>query len=248
MAVDLCVQLLSVGSVAAIAMLLLNNITYWTILDLKYSDKLNIICQFIGLFGTLAFQADLLLINLDYFKDYPMAEVLIINVPWQVYSNCYFIIFIRQSNVLLPRKLELAAWIYLILVINGLAVFDGYAYYMEYCVSEEWTWLGNLADSVASISFLFLECVVNGWIIVKLTNKVRNQSNPGYKILVTKLCSVLVLYFIMDMVNMALDITDNQMYGCIFWGITYAIKIQTETLCLGKIKECVIILETFENA
>ncbi|KXN72988.1 hypothetical protein CONCODRAFT_4133 [Conidiobolus coronatus NRRL 28638] len=248
MDIDLCIQILSVGSVASIATLLLNNINYWYILDIKYSDKLNIILQFIGLFGTLSFQVDLLLINLEYLKDYPMAEMLLINVPWQIYVNCYFIIFIRQSNLILPKIVVWAAWAYLIIVINGLILFDDYAYYMEYCVSEEWVWLGNLADSVSAIGFLFLECVINGWIIIKISNKVRNQSNPGYKILVTKLCVVLLIYFLMDMINMVLDLTDNQMYGCIFWGITYALKIQTETLCLGKIKECVMILENYENA
>ncbi|KXN72990.1 hypothetical protein CONCODRAFT_4135, partial [Conidiobolus coronatus NRRL 28638] len=199
MIIDLCLQIVSVASVASIATLLINNINYWYILDLKYSDKVNIRCQFIGLIAAFAFQLDLLLINLEYFKDYPIAEILLINIPWQLYSNCYFIIFIRQSDLLLPRKMMWAAWAYLIIVINGLAVYDSYAYYLEYCVSEDYIWLGNLVDFISSLSFLFLECIVNLWIIVKMANKVRNQANSGYKILVMKLCIVLVIYFLMDM-------------------------------------------------
>jgi hypothetical protein len=245
---NVTVQSVTVASVAVIAMLLINSFVYWAILDLKYNDKINISCQFIGLAAALAFQVDLLLINLKFFKDYPVAEIFLINGPWQLYSNCYFIVFIRQSNMLLPPKMIKAAWIYLIVVINGLAIYDSYAYYLEYCVSEDYIWLGNLVDFISSLCFLLLECIVNIWIIVKITNKVRNQSNPGYKILVLKLCTMLIIYFMLDMIIMACDISDYQMYGCIFWGINYAFKIQTETLCLGKIRDCVIILETYENA
>jgi hypothetical protein len=47
---------------------------------------------------------------------------------------------------------------------------------------------------------------------------------------------------------MSLDITNNQMYACFFWGINYGFKIQMETLCLGKIKEVIIIMESYQNA
>ncbi|KXN72968.1 hypothetical protein CONCODRAFT_4114 [Conidiobolus coronatus NRRL 28638] len=224
------VQTISICGLATTVTLLLNNLTYWIILNLSYSDNLNIICQFVGLIAALIFQIDLLLINLEYFKDNPWAEVLLNNIPWQVYTNCYFIIFIRQSDLLLPKKSDLGCL--------GL----------PYPLSKEWIWLGNFADLISSISYLILELFINTWIIIKVSRKVRAQENPGYKNLVKKLCTVLVLYLFMELTIMICDISDNQMYGCIFWGINYSIKIQTETVCLGKVRECMIILETFENA
>jgi hypothetical protein len=242
------VQTVSICGLAIAVTLLFNNITYWTILNFKYSDKINIICQFMGLIAALIFQIDLLLINLEYFKDNPWAEILLNNVPWQVYSNCYFIIFIRQSDLLLPKKIVWAASIYLIFVINGLIIYNSYAYYLEYVVSNEWVWLGSLADIISSISFLILEFFINAWIIIKIFKKVRFQENPGYKSLIKKLCTVLALYLLMDLAIMVADVSNNQMYGCVFWGVNYSFKIQTETICLGKIRECVIVLETYENA
>jgi hypothetical protein len=247
MDIDLGVQIVTVASVAAIGTLVLNSINYWYILDIKYNDKINIRCQFIGLIFAFIYQIDLLLINMKYFEDYPIAEILLINLPWQIFFNCYFTVFIRQSDVLLPRKLFWLSWAYLVFL-NGLAILDSYAYYLEYCISDEWIWFGNLIDFLSSLCFLFLECVINVWIIVKISNKVRNQNNPGYKILVIKLCIVLGIYFLLDLIIMACDLSDYQMYGCIFWGLNYAFKIQTETLCLGKIRECVMILENYENA
>ncbi|KXN69887.1 hypothetical protein CONCODRAFT_7648 [Conidiobolus coronatus NRRL 28638] len=120
---------------------------------------------------------------------------------------------------------------------------------MEYVVNQEdYFDLANLMDFTLSLMFLFIECFVNMYIIVRILKKVSYQSNHHYKGLVFKLCTVLFLYFSLDIILMSLDITNNQMYACYFWSINYGFKIQMETLCLGKIREIIIIMDTYHNA
>jgi hypothetical protein len=238
---------MTIASVAVVAVTSVNGLLYWIILDIKYTDRINILCQFFGLITTCIFQAGRVLISFGYFKGDPILEVLFNNVPWKIYFNCYFIVFIRQSDSLIPRKMAYGAWVYLVFL-NAIAILDTYAYYLEYCVSEKWTWLGVLIDALSLVFILILECIINIWIIVKIAKKVRRQVNSGYKTFVTRLCIALVLFFMIDMVNIACSLSGYQSYECILWGVSFALKIQVEGLCLGKIRECIVIMENYENA
>jgi hypothetical protein len=239
--------LISIAGVIATGIILINGILYWTILSVKYVSKLNILIQFFGLIVTCVYQVELLLVNMGHYKDSHLTEVLVNNIPFQVYVNCYLIVFIRQCNTLLPEKVVLISWIYLGFL-NGVIILDTYVYYLEFCVSDKWTWLGILIDVLFTAFQLILECFINIWIIFKIVKKVRNQANLGYKILVTKLCITLILFLAVDIITMGLQLGNNQMYASILLGIMFALKIQVEALCLGKIRECIIIMENYENA
>ncbi|KXN72964.1 hypothetical protein CONCODRAFT_4109 [Conidiobolus coronatus NRRL 28638] len=132
---------------------------------------------------------------------------------------------------------------------NCLICFDTWVYYMEYTVDQDKYYnLANLLDFIISLLFLLIEIAVNSHIIYRLCSKVINQTNPYYKVIVAKLVCVLILYLILDIVLMTLDITNNQMYACFFWGIDYSFKIQMETLCLGKIRDMIVTMEHYENS
>ncbi|KXN72967.1 hypothetical protein CONCODRAFT_4112 [Conidiobolus coronatus NRRL 28638] len=241
------VILISIAGVIATGILLINGLLYWTILSVKYVSKLNILIQFFGLVVTCVYQVNLLLVNMKYFKSSPLTEILVNNMPFQIFFNCYLIVFIRQCDTLLPRKVVLVSWIYLGFL-NAVVILDTYVYYLEFCVSDEWTWLGILMDVLFTTFQLILECIINIWIIFKIVKKVRNQANLSYKILVTKLCITLVLFLVVDIIIISLEFSNNQMYASILMGALYALKIQVEALCLGKIRECIIIMENYENA
>jgi hypothetical protein len=244
---DIALQYATIASVASVGITSINGLVYWIILEVKYNDKINILSQFLGLISACICQVGLLLTNLGYFNDTPMIGVVLNNTSWQVFFTCYFIIFIRQCNTLIPKNMVYGSWVYLVFL-NVIAVLDTYAYYLEYCVSDKWTWLGILIDVTSSVFIVILECIINIWIIVKIAKKVRNRANSGYKILVLKLSIALILFLVLDIVIISCDLSNNQSYGCILWGVNYALKIQVETLCLGKIRECIIILENYENA
>jgi hypothetical protein len=244
---DVLFQYLTIASVAFVAVTSINGLVYWVILDVKYTDRINLLCQLFGLIATCIFQAGRLLVTFGYLNGAPILEFIINTLPWQIYFNCYFIVFIRQSDPLIPRKMAYGAWIYLVFL-NAIAILDTYAYYLEYCVSEKWTWLGVLIDLLSLIFILILECIINIWIIVKIAKKVRSQANLGYKTFVTRLSVVLVLFFMIDIVNIACNLSGYQSYECILWGVSFALKIQVEGVCLGKIRECIVIMENYENA
>jgi hypothetical protein len=214
---------------------------------MKGVNRINVFLQFICLVCCWLFELTLLLINIKYTVDYPAFEALFVYIPWLVYGNCYFVVFYRQSGILLPRKLYYFCWIFLI-IINAVGFYDVYLTYMQYTVSTDYYDLTTIFDFILSVMFLFIEFVVNIYIIIRIFNKVRHQSNHHYKILVAKLCSFLFLYFCLDVMLMTFDITNNQMYGYFFWSINYCFKIQMEALCLGKIKEVIIIMENYQNA
>jgi hypothetical protein len=248
MDIDKGVLLFNVASIAFCAILLINSVTYYFSLNIKGNDPLNITLQFIGIFNCVIYQIGLTIVNTRYIADFPKLEAFFLDIPWLIYTNCYFIVFYRQSDILLPRKLYYFCWFYLV-IINGVEYYDLYLYYMEYNFNpEDYFDLANLIDFIISLIFLFIEALINTYIIIRIINKVRNQSNSYHKVLVFKLCSVLILYFCLDILLMALDITNNQMYGCFFWGINYCFKIQMEALCLGKIREVIIVMESYNNA
>jgi hypothetical protein len=242
------ILIFNTASLAFCVMLLINSITYYYILNMKGNDNINIVLQFIGIVNCIIFEIGLLLINTEYVADQPQLEAFILDIPWLIFLNSYFIVFYRQSDILLPRPLFYFCWVYLA-AINAAGCYDTYLYYMEYVVSEEdYFDTANLMDVIMSLMFIFIEFVVNLYIVVRVFNKVRHQSNRQYKILIAKLCSVLFLYFCLDVLLMTLDITNNQMMACFFWGINYGFKIQMEALCLGKIREVIIIMENYQNA
>jgi hypothetical protein len=248
MNIDYTSLIFNVGSIALCFTLLINSATYYFVLHIKDADRYNLILQFIGLISCVIFLIGLYLINIGYLANYPEVEAFLIDIPWLLYANCYFIVFYRQSDILLPRKLYYFCWFYLVFI-NGVGCYDLYLYYMEYVVNpDDYFDLANLMDFTLSLMFLFIEFLINMSIIFRILNKVRNQSDPHYKVLVAKLCTVLFFYFSLDIILMSLDITNNQMYACFFWGINYGFKIQMETLCLGKIREVIVIMETYHNA
>ncbi|KXN72963.1 hypothetical protein CONCODRAFT_4108 [Conidiobolus coronatus NRRL 28638] len=132
---------------------------------------------------------------------------------------------------------------------NFLIFIDTGVYLMQYTIDENKFYnLANVLDFVISLLFLLIECIINAQIIFKLFSKVSNQSNAYYKIIAFKIIGVLTLYLILDLILMTLDITNNQMYACFFWGIDYSFKIQMETLCLGKLRDMIVTMEHYENS
>jgi hypothetical protein len=162
---DTVVQYITIASVASVGIASINGSVYWIILEVRYTNRVNIIFQFFGLIVTCVYQACMVLIIFEYFKDTPMTEVLFYNIPWQIFFNCYFIVFIRQCDTLIPRAMVYGSWAYLAFL-NVVAVLDTYAYYLEYCVSDKWTWLGILLDVLSSIFIVILERVLNIRIIL----------------------------------------------------------------------------------
>jgi hypothetical protein len=132
---------------------------------------------------------------------------------------------------------------------NFLILIDAGVYIMQYTIDEDKFYeIANILDFTISLLFLLIECIINAQIIYKLFNKVSDQTNTYYKIIAYKIIGVLILYLILDTVLMTLDITNNQMYACFFWGIDYSFKIQMETLCLGKLRDMIVTMEHYENS
>lgn len=248
MELNTSMQIFSVCSTIFCGVLLINSFTYLVILNIKYVDKINLICQFIGLSSLAIYQVSLFMINRGLWNFSPLLESIMITTTWQIYCNCYFIVYFRQCDILMSRKLYKYCWIYLIWM-NFLILIDAGVYIMQYTIDEDKFYeIANILDFTISLLFLLIECIINAQIIYKLFNKVSDQTNTYYKIIAYKIIGVLILYLILDTVLMTLDITNNQMYACFFWGIDYSFKIQMETLCLGKLRDMIVTMEHYENS
>jgi hypothetical protein len=238
----------SVCGASVTAVILINSILYSTILNLKNNDALNVSIQFVGLISCQIYTLDLLLVNFGFMDNYPILGYALCPVLWFVIYNCYFIVFLRQSDILLPRRMYLTAWIFLA-IMGGIGIADLYASYYAFVLNlENWDEMMVNLDLVMNIFTEVMEFVINFYIIGRLLHKTRHMNNSQYKKLVRKLLSILALYFILDVVNVSLERGSLKLYSFITWTVFYSIKIQTEVLCLGKIKECIIIMERYENA
>lgn len=87
------------------------------------------------------------------------------------------------------------------------------------------------------IGLVIIEFSISFYIIGRVFYKTRHMGNSKYKKLARKLVIVLALYFFLDAIIFALENTPLKSYGYLMWSVSYSIKTQTETLCLGKIKE-----------
>lgn len=174
--------LFNFASITFTSVFLFNSIVYFCALNMKGVNRINVFLQFICLVCCWLFELTLLLINIKYTVDYPAFEALFVYIPWLVYGNCYFVVFYRQSGILLPRKLYYFCWIFLI-IINAVGFYDVYLTYMQYTVSTDYYDLTTIFDFILSVMFLFIEFVVNIYIIIRIFNKVRHQSNHHYKTL-----------------------------------------------------------------
>ncbi|KXN64736.1 hypothetical protein CONCODRAFT_14023 [Conidiobolus coronatus NRRL 28638] len=108
--------------------------------------------------------------------------------------------------------------------------------------------LTSIIDCVLVSLLTLCEFIINLLIVYKIRSTCKSSNNFEYYRLFLKLCSVLVLFFIADLVVVVMT---QQNYGTIVYGIkgfVYALKIQTEYVCLSKIRYLYLTMQNYDNS
>jgi hypothetical protein len=220
------------------------------VLKLTIEDKLNFYIQYIAILGTIATNIGLLLIDQMQDKSKLYIVSLAVNTGYTTYCFLYFLMFFKQTKPLfgLYYKLFYKACLAVFLI---LLIPQFYTFFMSNYSLTNGAYYGKLTSIIdcTLVSLLMLvEFVINLLIAYKIRLTCKLYNNFEYYRLLLKMCSVLVLFFIADLTVVVMT---QQNFGTIVYGIkafTYALKIQTEYVCLSKIRYLYLTMQNYDNS
>jgi hypothetical protein len=236
----------AVGSIV----ILIESIIIQLVLKLTIDNKLNFYIQFIAILGTIVNNVGLLLIDLMKDKSDLFIISLMVNTGYTIYCFFYFLMFFKQTKLMfgLYYKIFYKACLVVFLL---LLLPQFYTFYMSNYILTDEAYYGRLTSIIdfTLVTLLTLcEFIINFLIIYKIRSTCKSSNNYEYYKLFIKLCSVLVIFFIADVVVIVMTL---QNYGTIVYGIKgfiYALKIQTEYVCLSKIRYLYLTMQNYDNS
>jgi hypothetical protein len=156
--------------------------------------------------------------------------------------------FIKQSSVWFGQ-LYVKISIITIILLNAAIITDSY-YYMRILTDpgESSLYISIQFDFSVTITIAIIEFIYNFATIYKIVKEASKSNSPALKFLIIKLVGVLLLFFFADIIVTIIYGVVDEFYSVSLCAYLIALKLQTEYFCLSKIRQCIIIAQSYENS
>jgi hypothetical protein len=225
------------------------NTNIWhIILGIGIDDKITFILHYIGLMSCIIFQVSMMLIGLEMDPDNKYIFYLLSSLSWQVNYNCYLIMFMKQSGAWFGRLYVKISVI--IIILTNVAICTDTYYYMKKCSdsNEDIAYISVQFDYSVTIGISVVEFIYNSVTIYKIVKAATRANSQALIFLIIKLVSVLFFFFLADIAVTIIYGLVNEFYSVSLCAYLIALKLQTEYFCLSKIRQCIIIVQSYENS
>jgi hypothetical protein len=224
------------------------NTTIWhVILGTDIDDKITFSLQYIGLISCVLYSLSMTFIFLEFQPENILTWYIISCITWGVNYNCYIIMFFKQTSIwfgLYYRYISFA----LIIIINVFIFADFYYYIATLLIAtEEVIYIGHTLDFAVTTGLSVIELVYNIITINKIVKEAIKSNNPHTRTLIIKLTSVIGIFLFSDIAISLMYALIDESYAltiCVFF---VALKLQSEYFCLNRIKQCLIIMNTYDS-
>jgi hypothetical protein len=241
-------QLVSLLCFIGSLVMTVNSFLFYIILNFQLENLLNLILNWVGCVGGLAFTICAFLINFEFYKEYEFQLGIGEQIAYFIAFNGFTVMFIRQSNLFFSKLGSNVLWISYILL--NIYNFVSTYYSLRYQLYEEESIypIFHGLDSFQMIVFFIFEALSNIYGIYTIVKSVQKFQDVNINRLVFKMVLVLMFFVCLDASVIILEYCDLGLFAYCVLGLNYSIKSQVEYYCLGKVRQCIIVAQCHYNA
>jgi hypothetical protein len=225
----------------------INTTTWHLILGSDIDDKLSFVLHYLGLISCIFYQLCIFYVALDLDPDNSYYWYISVSIFWQLNYNFYLIMFMKQSSVWFG-KLYFKISAAVIFIMNAAIIVDSYYFIrLTTAPTDNIIYISSKFDFGVTTGVSVIELIYNVATIYKIVKEAYKGCNANVRILIIKLVGVIMLFFIADLTMSAVYGLIDEFYSVSLCGFLIALKLQTEYFCLSRIRQCIIIVQNYEN-